>query len=188
MLPSNKTADTTKRKLSNSRALSGVTGLTISDGAAKSVSSSIWSILRQQVFLGMMASSVPVRSEIPNLVDDLNTAGVRFVFFSPRNMRRSKKLAEKIGLQTDWNCAISLRALDSGGHDPHRFISTYADWDVKARLPHGIEAIKTHLREVDNVPLLVSLFTDSTPSTIEDMVGIFQQHGEVVLSIGSSYR
>lgn len=172
----------------------------------KSISSSVWSILRQQVFLGMsnipvcmhftfnsfvgmMASSVPVRGGVPNLVDDLTSAGVRFVFFSPRNMRRSKKLAEKIGLQTDWNCAISLRALDAPGTlDPHRFISNYADWDVKARLPHGVEAIRTHLREVDNVPLLVSLFTDATPSTVEEMVGIFQEYGEVVMSIGSSYR
>ena len=72
--------------------------------------------------------------------------------------------------------------------DPHRFISQYADWDVKAKLPHGIKAIKQHLKEVDNVPLLVSLFTDSTPSTITDMIDIFRDHGEVVMSLGSTYR
>lgn len=124
----------------------------------RSLSASLWSLLRQQVFLGMTASAIPVRPEIPQLVEDLTQAGVRFVYFSPRNMRRSKKVAEKIGLQTEWNCAISLRAL-AGSHDPHRLISNYADWDVKARLPHGIKDIKRHLREVDNVPLLVSLFT-----------------------------
>jgi len=32
-----------------------------------------------------------------------------------------------------------------------------------AKLPHGIEAIRTHLETVDNVPLLVSLYTDATP-------------------------
>ena len=59
---------------------------------------------------------------MPQLVEDLTEAGIRFVYFSPRNMRRSKKVAEKIGLQTDWNCAISLRPLDSpDAHDPHRF-------------------------------------------------------------------
>jgi hypothetical protein len=57
------------------------------------------------------------------------------VYFSPRNMRRSKKIAEKIGLQTDWNCAISLRDLKGDAkHDPHRIISKYADWDVQAQM------------------------------------------------------
>ena len=42
--------------------------------------------------------------------------------------------------------------------------------------------------EVDNVPLLVSLFTDSTPSTVKSMIDIFRENGEVVLSIGSAYR
>ena len=67
-------------------------------------------------------------------------------------------------------------------------MSSYADWDVMARLPHGIEAIKHHLKHVDNVPLLVSLFTDSTPDTVKAMVGILRENGEVVMSIGSTYR
>eukprot|EP01041_Mallomonas_annulata_P005454 gene5454-10961_t len=139
-------------------------------------------LMRQQVFLGVTASSVPVKPEIPQLVEDLTSAGVRFVYFSPRNMRRSKPTAEKIGLQTDWNCAISLRDLDNEQQeDPHRYISNYADWDVKARLPHGVEAIKRHLKEVDNVPLLVSLYTDSKPKSIRD-------NGEVVMTVGSSHR
>jgi hypothetical protein len=49
-------------------------------------------------------------------------------------------------------------------------ISTYADWDVNAKLPHGIESVRKHLKEVDNVPLLVSLFTDSTKETSKEMV------------------
>ena len=81
-------------------------------------------------------------------------AGVRFVYFSSRNMRRSKPVAEKIGLQFDWNCAISLRALDGANClDPHRYISQYADWDVHARMPHGIKAIEHHLKEVRDGPL-----------------------------------
>ena len=32
-----------------------------------------------------------------------------------------------------------------------------------ARLPHGVESIRKHLQTVDNVPLLVSLYTDATP-------------------------
>ena len=90
--------------------------------------------------------------------------------------------------------------------------SNYADWDVKARLPHGVEAIKKHLKEVDNVPLLVSLYTgtvipvryvtvmstvllkhvlftlDSKPSTVRQMIEIFRSHGEVVMTVGSGHR
>lgn len=41
-------------------------------------------------------------------------------------------LAESMGIDTDWNCAISLRPLeDSTKPDPHRMTSDYADWDVK---------------------------------------------------------
>jgi hypothetical protein len=57
-----------------------------------------------------------------------------------------------------------------------------------ARMPHGIKAIKTHLRTVDNVPLLVSLFTDATPSSVKQMVEVFREYGEVVLTIGGGYR
>ncbi len=57
-----------------------------------------------------------------------------------------------------------------------------------ARMPHGVEAIRRHLREVDNVPLLVSLYTDATPATVEQMVGVFREYDEVVLTIGSGYK
>ncbi len=155
----------------------------------KSLAASLWPLMRHQVFLGMIASSVPVKPEAPELVEDLTSAGIRFVYFSPRNMRRSKPLANKLGLETDWNCAISLRPLDGKAHDPHRMTSTnYTDWDVMAQMPHGIEAIKRHLYEVDNVPLLVSLYTDATADTVKQMVNVFRGFGETVMTIGSGYR
>lgn len=136
----------------------------------------------------MVASSVLPRREIPGFVEDMMAAGVRFIYFSPRNMRRTKALAEKMGIETDWNCAISLRPLKSEEQDKHRMITSYGDWDVKARLPHGIEAIREHLQKVDNVPLLVSLFTDSTPETIHDMFGVFLDYNESVLCVGCAFR
>lgn len=45
----------------------------------------------------MAASSVPVRKDVPNTKEDLDSAGVRFVYFSAQNMKRSKPVAEKIG-------------------------------------------------------------------------------------------
>ena len=44
------------------------------------------------------------------------------------------------------------------------------DWDVNAKLPHGVEDVRRHLEEVDNVPLLVSLYTDATKNTAAEMV------------------
>lgn len=155
----------------------------------RSVGASLWPFMRSQVFLGMAASSVPIKTEVADFREELTKAGIRFVYFSPRNMRRSKSVAEKLGIQFDWNCAISLRALDEQeAHDPHRAISNYGDWDVHAKLPHGVAAIRRHLREIDNVPLLVSLYTDATPETVNEMVEVFQEYGEVVMTVGSAYR
>jgi hypothetical protein len=43
-----------------------------------------------QVFLGMVASSVPPKKGMTSLIEDMMASGVRFIYFSPRNMRRSK--------------------------------------------------------------------------------------------------
>eukprot|EP00568_Trieres_chinensis_P015973 CAMPEP_0183324344 /NCGR_PEP_ID=MMETSP0160_2-20130417/76806_1 /TAXON_ID=2839 ORGANISM="Odontella Sinensis, Strain Grunow 1884" /NCGR_SAMPLE_ID=MMETSP0160_2 /ASSEMBLY_ACC=CAM_ASM_000250 /LENGTH=166 /DNA_ID=CAMNT_0025491909 /DNA_START=219 /DNA_END=715 /DNA_ORIENTATION=- len=102
-------------------------------------------------------------------------------------MRRTKELASQMGIDVAWNCAISLRPLDEGQEDPHRMTSTYADWDVNAKLPHGVEEVKKHLEEVDNVPLLVSLYTDVTKGTTAEMVKVFQSYHDTVLSLGISH-
>lgn len=133
-----------------------------------------WSLIRNQVFLGVLGSLVVPRREIQKLLRVLNDAGVRFVYFSPRNMRRQKELASQMGIDVAWNCAISLRPLESGEDDPHRMVSNYADWDINAKLPHGVDDVRNHLKEVDNVPLLVSLYTDVTKETTRDMVRAFR--------------
>ncbi|KAM3172514.1 hypothetical protein ACTXT7_014355 [Hymenolepis weldensis] len=55
----------------------------------------------------------------------------------------------------------------------------------KSRLPSGIKNIRTHLQNVDNVPLKVSLFTDCTPSAVDEMICIMQEYGETVCVVGS---
>ena len=67
-------------------------------------------------------------------------------------------------------------------------LSSFASSFSKFSIIDGIEAIKSHLKEVDNVPLLVSLFTDATTTTIKEMVEIFRENGEIVLCVGSSCR
>jgi hypothetical protein len=109
-----------------------------------------WSFVGSQIFLGVLGSLVVPRREIRKLLGELSDAGVRFVYFSPRNMRRQKELAIQMGIDVAWNCAISLRPLESGEDDPHRMMSTYADWDKNAKLPHGVDDVRKHLDEVDN--------------------------------------
>ena len=89
------------------------------------------------MFLGLLGSAISPRRDVATLIEDCTKAGVRFVYFSPRNMRRTKELAAQMGIDVAWNCAISLRPLDEGEEaDEHRMKSDYADWDVNARLPH----------------------------------------------------
>jgi len=42
---------------------------------------------------------------------------------------------------------------------------THSFFCFQARLPKGIRNIRPHIDNVDNVPLLVSLFTDCTPDS-----------------------
>jgi len=146
-----------------------------------------WSLVKNQIFLGLLGSAVRPRKEIEPAIEVWDTAGVRFVYFSPRNMRRTKELASQMGIDVAWNCAISLRVLDEGQEDYHRMTSTYADWYENARLPHGVENVKRHLKEVDNVPLLVSLYTDVTKGTTSEMVTVFQEYSDTVLAFGLSH-
>ena len=44
------------------------------------------------------------------------------------------------------------------------------------------------MEQVDNVPLLVSIYTDSTPNTIDSMFSIFHDYYESVLCVGSAFR
>mmetsp|Transcript_20940 Transcript_20940/g.23211 ORF Transcript_20940/g.23211 Transcript_20940/m.23211 type:complete len:1321 (-) Transcript_20940:439-4401(-) len=146
-----------------------------------------WTMLQNQIFLGILGSRVITRSETEGLLRTLQDAGVRFVYFSPRNMRRQKEIASQMGIDVAWNCAISLRTLVQGEEDEHRMISNYADWDINAKLPHGIESVRNHLKEVDNVPLLVSLFTDTTKDTTMEMIDIFQEYHDTVIAVGLSH-
>ncbi|KAM3578075.1 hypothetical protein VYU27_000174 [Nannochloropsis oceanica] len=151
----------------------------------------LWGLLRRQVFLGMVASSMLPRQEVPGLVEEMMASGVRFLFFSPRNMRRTKKLAEQMGIAMDWNAAVSLRPSVAQVPSSHLIVGrgdVYGDWATKSRLPHGTAAIREHLRNVDNVPLLVSLYTDATPPTINEMFVVFQEYHESVLCVGCGFR
>ncbi|OXA57950.1 hypothetical protein Fcan01_07407 [Folsomia candida] len=60
------------------------------------------------------------------------------------------------------------------------------DLTNRAQLPVGIENIRPHLDSVDNVPLLVSLFTDCNAENTGEMISIMQDYGEITLLLGSA--
>ncbi|KAL7852969.1 hypothetical protein SRHO_G00187540 [Serrasalmus rhombeus] len=168
--------------------------------------------LRQQVFLGLVSSQYQARPDMIRLISGLDSACIRFVYFSNEEEVRSKVFAEKMGLETGWNCHISLQSecfpLDPENievperAEEHSCLLGERDSDEsrtmdhdgacliedlnRAKLPKGIENVRPHLEHIDNVPLLVPLFTDCTSQTEYEMVCIMQEYGEVVCCLGSS--
>lgn len=105
------------------------------------------------------------------------------MYFSPASERESKAFANRLGLETDWNSCILL----SSASDPFGGSTGYLEsYDIKAQLPRGIENIRPHLENVDDIPLHVSLFAECGPEAATEMIKIFQDYGEVVCCIGSS--
>ncbi|XP_035853240.1 transmembrane protein 94 isoform X1 [Sander lucioperca] len=180
--------------------------------------------LSGQIFMGMVSSQFQARLDTVRLIDALVTACIRFVYFSMEDELRSKVFAEKMGLETGWNCHISLTpngdspcdgAPSSPGHgslhedsrdeaegpllpeeEAHSDLASFqpTDSDVpsfledcnRAKLPRGIHQVRPHLKNIDNVPLLVPLFTDCTPDTMCEMIKIMQENREVTCCLGSS--
>ena len=55
----------------------------------------------------------------------------------------------------------------------------------RAQLPRGIKEVRPHLAQCDNVPLLVSLFTDCQQHSTNEMMSIMAENNNVVCSVGS---
>lgn len=259
--------------------------------------------ISNQVFIGMITMQYQACPDFVQLIEQLESACIRFVHFSKENELRSRVFSEKMGLESGWNCHISLLNEPTNGdesgltastrnvytntssairesklsfnQDPHIVVNPLAtrsqsapgsvnldlsavkfvpgelvekrknndkngspepqerkrkmtatsdcsEWsdndertkftsnlspspshltestgteqsapfafDIsnRAKLPKGIRNIRPHLEKVDNVPLLVSLFTDCEPHAIKDMIEIMQEYGEVVCVLGSS--
>ncbi|XP_057357683.1 transmembrane protein 94 isoform X6 [Manis pentadactyla] len=186
--------------------------------------------LSSQIFMGMVSSQYQARLDVVRLIDGLVNACIRFVYFSLEDELKSKVFAEKMGLETGWNCHISLTPngdmpdseippsspshagslhddlnqvsrddaeglllMEEEGHlDLISFQPTDSDLPSfledcnRAKLPRGIHQVRPHLQNIDNVPLLVPLFTDCTPETMCEMIKIMQEYGEVTCCLGSS--
>ncbi|KAJ1974141.1 hypothetical protein H4R35_003757 [Dimargaris xerosporica] len=75
-------------------------------------------------------------------------------------------------------------------HEQNPFLATgyLEDHDIKAQLPRGIENIRPHLKNVDDIPLQVSLFAEANWQAVREMLRIYQEEGEVVCCIGSGLK
>ncbi|KAI8588602.1 hypothetical protein BDZ88DRAFT_476427 [Geranomyces variabilis] len=137
-------------------------------------------LVKSQTFLGIASLAYQPKGNVVDFIEDLGIGGIRFVYFSSAPERESKAYAERLGLEIDWNSCILL---SSANGDTPGYLEEH---DMKARLPRGVDKIRDHLRDVDDVPLHVSLFAECEPASIIEMVRIFQEQGEVVCCIGSS--
>ncbi|XP_048869215.1 transmembrane protein 94-like [Brienomyrus brachyistius] len=177
--------------------------------------------LKDHIFLGLVSSQYQARPDMVRLISSCERACIRFVYFSKEEEVRSKVFAERMGLETGWNCHISLQSdcfpqdtesLEDPGREEcgeQGCGDSLLDEDVRqvdreagraldsegaclitdlnrAKLPKGMQNIRPHLENVDNVPLLVPLFTDCTRQTMCEMVQVMQEYGEVVCCLGSS--
>ena len=158
-------------------------------------------LLSNQVFLGMISLQYQPKQDVISLVQDLKFSGIRFIHYTAENEVRGKIFAEKLGLEAGWNCHISLspafddesncdefedESASSTGSSLSSVINAYQAY-IKAKLPKGVDKIRSHIKNVDNVPLLVPLFTDCTPEAVTEMIKIMQENGEVVLCMGSAW-
>ncbi|CAB0035951.1 unnamed protein product [Trichogramma brassicae] len=173
-----------------------------------------------QIFIGMVTMQYQAQTDMVTLIEQLERACIRFVHFSKENELRSRVFSEKMGLESGWNCHISLlserdreaeqqqqqatedsvliQSIDlASGQDNWRSLSCLTDsteqsapvnFDLsnRAKLPRGIDKIRPHIELIDNVPLLVSLFTDCTTAVTREMLHIMQDYGEVVCVLGSA--
>lgn len=61
-----------------------------------------------QIFIGMVTMQYQAQMDIVHLIERLDRACIRFVHFSKENELRSRVFSEKMGLESGWNCHISL--------------------------------------------------------------------------------
>ena len=139
------------------------------------------------IWVSAFALAYTPKEEMAELVQDLGGAGIRFVYFSPAPERCTKAFAERLEMETDWNSCIILSdppstscRLDVGGYS--------AVSDIKARLPHGVGSIRKHLLDVDDIPLHVSFFAECDVKACKEMLRIYRENGEAVISLFSLHN
>ncbi|KPA76267.1 hypothetical protein ABB37_08003 [Leptomonas pyrrhocoris] len=128
-------------------------------------------------FLGLVGLQDSVRPNVQSTMALLDGAGVRCMYFCADNERQTKSFGSRVGLETDWNCCISLKE-DAVALDPH---------SIRAQLPFGMKSIRKHILHVDAIPLQVSLFSHALGVSKRAMLSVLQDNHEVVVAVGSVF-
>lgn len=69
-------------------------------------------MLCHQIFIGMVTMQYQAQTDMVSMIERLERACIRFVHFSKENELRSRVFSEKMGLESGWNCHISLLSDD----------------------------------------------------------------------------
>ncbi|CBZ25482.1 conserved hypothetical protein [Leishmania mexicana MHOM/GT/2001/U1103] len=129
-------------------------------------------------FLGLIGLQDSVRPNVQSTMSLLDESGVRCMYFCAGTERQTKSFGSRVGLDTDWNCCISLKE-DAVALDPH---------SIRAQLPFGIKSIRKHILHVDPIPLQVSLFSHALGVSKRAMLSVLQDNHEVVVAVGSVFN
>lgn len=85
-----------------------------------------------QIFIGMVTMQYQAQTDMVSMIERLERACIRFVHFSKENELRSRVFSEKMGLESGWNCHISLLSDDGSSAPSPRSQSGCFDEMVKA--------------------------------------------------------
>ncbi|SBS83187.1 conserved Plasmodium membrane protein, unknown function, partial [Plasmodium malariae] len=121
-------------------------------------------------------------NEIQTRINDFYDSGIRFVHFSKTDQANTRNVANLLGMETNWNTSISLSLNDKLGH----IQPSFKNRDGKVVIPSGINNIKTHIEEVDDIPLRVSSYSGCNQFNTAEMIKILLENNEIITCVGNS--
>ncbi|BAM40207.1 conserved hypothetical protein [Theileria orientalis strain Shintoku] len=134
------------------------------------------SYIKNSILLGMVGTKHSLPKELSNRINDLHEAGIRFVYFSKHNEKITRIVGGLLGLETSWNSMISLSTSET---------TSFINQEGHTVLPNGIDNIRQHIQQVDDIPLQVSLYCNCNFSNIGEMLDILNENGERIMCVGS---
>ncbi|EDL43002.1 hypothetical protein, conserved [Plasmodium vivax] len=134
-------------------------------------------LLSTSIFIGNSAVKLMTNSEIQTRINDFYNAGIRFVHFSKTDQANTRNVSNLLGMETNWNTSISLSLNDK---------SSFKNRDGKVVIPSGINNIKTHIQEVDDIPLRVSSYSGCNQFNTAEMIKILLDNNEIITCVGNS--
>ncbi|SCM07249.1 conserved Plasmodium protein, unknown function [Plasmodium chabaudi adami] len=134
-------------------------------------------LISTSIFIGNSAVKILTNNDIQARINDFYDAGIRFVYFSTKDQINTRNTSNTLGMETNWNTSISLSLTDK---------SSFRNRDGKVVIPSGINNIKTHIQEVDDIPLRVSSYSGCNQFNTSEMIKILLENNEIITCVGNS--